>query len=196
MAEERANSLPPRYFDDVYAASDDPWQFATSDYERAKYTDTLAHLPRRHYANALEVGCSIGVLTAQLAERCDRLLAVDVSEQALNTARNRCADLPEVHFERLQIPNEEPRGAFDLILVSEVGYYWGDEDLDRAIDLFARHQPTRGDLVLVHWTPFVHDYPLTGDAVHDRWLRRPEWRTRSDEHRERYRVSVLERTAI
>ena len=186
-------SLPPSYFDDVYAASDDPWNFETSDYEAGKYRDTLAHLPRERYRNALEIGCSIGVLTRQLAARCDNLLSVDVSERALVAARARCVDLPHVRFARVQIPNEAPEGCFDLIVLSEVGYYWKLDDLERTATLLAERQPPHGQLILVHFTPVVPDYPLTGDQVHDTWLRRPEWRPITSSRADRYRLDLLER---
>jgi len=69
-------SLPPGYFDALYAASPDPWAFETSAYERAKYAATLDALPARRYRRALEVGCSIGVLTRQLADRCDIKISI------------------------------------------------------------------------------------------------------------------------
>lgn len=193
MAGPKEASLPPGYFEQVYAANEDPWDFTTSEYERAKYADTLAELPRQHYARGFEVGCSIGVLTEQLAKRCDYLLSVDVAEAALLQARRRCADLPEVRIERLHIPEDKPTGTFDLIVISEVGYYWSPEDQVRAMTLLAAHHQSGGHLVLVHWTPEVHDYPQTGDAVHETWLARPEWRVLQDEKRDRYRLSVLER---
>ncbi len=189
-----ADTLKPEYFEAVYAANEDPWGFTTSAYEQAKYTDTLVHLPLGRYRHGLEVGCSIGVLTEQLAPFCEMLLSVDVSERALAKAQLRCKDLPQISLERLRIPEEEPVGSFDLIVVSEVGYYWSASDLARAMTMLATHHETGGTLLLVHWTPYVHDYPLTGDQVHDAWLQRPEWQTISDERRERYRISVLERT--
>ena len=73
----RKASLPSAYFEAIYQADADPWRFATSDYEREKYAATLAALPLQAYRSGFEVGCSIGVLTSQLARRCDRLLAVD-----------------------------------------------------------------------------------------------------------------------
>ena len=195
MADPKAPpSLQPDYFDKVYAANLDPWAFKISEYERAKYVDTLAHLPRSRYSNGFEIGCSIGVLTAQLATHCDHLLSVDVSERALAQARERCAALPQVKLQHMQVPNDEPAGSFDLIVVSEVGYYWNRDDLTRAMNLLAAHNATGGNLVLVHWTPAVHDYPLTGDQVHEAWLARPEWRVVSDQQRECYRISVLERS--
>ena len=193
MAEAEKKSLSPDYFDRVYAANSDPWNFSQSAYERYKYADTLAHLPRPRYSSGLEVGCSIGVLTEQLAGRCDRLLGVDVSEAALAQARRRCERLPQVSFARLHMPEEEPNGTFDLLMISEIAYYWTRPDLERAMAMLAAHQRGGGHLLLVHWTPKVHDYPLTGDEVHDAWLARPEWRVLHDAARERYRLSVLER---
>ena len=189
----RAGSLSPAYFDSVYANSADPWSFETSEYEAAKYADTLAALPHEHFRSALEVGCSIGVLTLQLSTRCGAVLAVDVSERALERARIRCSDNPDIRFDRLQIPREMPEGHFDLILISEVAYYWQREELEEAASRLAERQRAGDTLMLVHLTEFVADYPLTGDQVHDAWLARPEWRLQQSERRERYRLDVLER---
>lgn len=54
-------SLTPEYFEKVYAANDDPWDFQTSEYETAKYEATLTALPREKYKNAFEIGCSSAV---------------------------------------------------------------------------------------------------------------------------------------
>ncbi len=186
-------SLPPRYFARIYDRQADPWKFASSDYEREKYDITLASLPRPHYDRALEVGCSIGVLTERLAERASSLVGVDVSERALDQARERCARFPRVSFEKLQVPHQMPTGRFDLVVVSEVAYYWQRSDLELAADRMATLHRTGGHLILVHLTEPVRDYPLTGDAVHDYWTDRPEWITVHSERHERYRVDVLER---
>ena len=189
----RAGSLTAAYFESVYAHSADPWNFETSEYEAAKYADTLAALPRERFSSALEIGCSIGVLTERLAKRCDALLAVDVSERALERARARCADEAQVRFERLQIPREMPDGRFELILISEVAYYWQRDELEQAATLLAARQRAGDTLVLVHLTETVPDYPLTGDQAHDAWVARPEWRVRQSARRARYRLDVLER---
>ena len=157
-------SLPPDYFEARYAADPDPWRFATSAYERAKYAATLAALPRPRYARALEVGCSIGVLTRRLAERCDALVALDVAEAALDQARARCRDLAHVRFARAQVPGAWPEGGFDLILLSEVVYYLDAADVGRLADRLQGSLRPGGDVVLVHWTGETH-YPLTGDAA-------------------------------
>jgi hypothetical protein len=39
-------TLKPDHFDALYAANPDPWNFAASPYERAKYTLTLDAIPK------------------------------------------------------------------------------------------------------------------------------------------------------
>jgi len=197
MNQNQPNTLPPTYFDHVYQASRDPWGFETSPYERDKYAATLAALPRPHYAEAFEIGCSLGVFTAQLAPRCGHLLAVDVSEAALAQARQRGADLPQVDFQLMQVPETFPRQQFDLILISEVGYYWSAADLARAADQLVAGLLPGGQLLLVHWTPPVHDYPLTGDDVHAFFLAKTAdngpFRHLTGQRHENYRLDLLER---
>jgi len=89
---------------------------------RDKYAITLAALPQSRYVSALEIGCAIGVLTEELASRCDRLLAIDAARTPLKEARRRCAELSTVRFEQMFVPEQWPDGAFDLILLSEIVY--------------------------------------------------------------------------
>ena len=190
-------TLPSTYFDDVYRANADPWNFESSPYEREKYAATLAALPHATYAEAFEIGCSLGVLTAQLAPRCNHLLAVDVTEVPLTKARKRCAQLPQVELQLLRIPDQYPSQHFDLVLLSEVGYYWSPPDLAKAIDLITASLLPGGQLLLVHWTPPVHDYPLTGDDVHAAFLEKAgsdgPLRYLSGQRHEQYRLDLLER---
>lgn len=185
-------TLPPSYFDERYAQDPDPWRFATSAYERAKYAATLDALPRQHYASALEVGCSIGVLTEALAGRCDRLLGLDLTELALAQARARCRDLAHVGFELAQVPSKWPEGSFDLILMSEIVYYLDASDVERLVARVQNCLQPGGDVVLVHWTGQTH-YPLTGDEAAERFIEgarsflHPRHQTRADA----YRLDVL-----
>jgi alkylation response protein AidB-like acyl-CoA dehydrogenase len=190
---ESEGSLPATYFRQIYERSIDPWNFESSKYEADKYRETLDSLPQENYRSALEIGCSIGVFTQQLASRCDVLLSIDVSERALAVARQRCAALPQVRFACLQVPQAMPEGTFDLIMVSEVAYYWNRRDLERAMSLIAAHQQTGAHLVLVHHTDAVPDYPLTGDEVHELWLARTEWTSIYQRRAKGYRLDVLER---
>ncbi|MFC6619344.1 class I SAM-dependent methyltransferase [Deinococcus radiophilus] len=58
----------------------------------------MAALPRTRYRRALEVGCSIGVLTGQLAERTEWMVATDVNRQALKRSRARNAGAANIQF--------------------------------------------------------------------------------------------------
>jgi SAM-dependent methyltransferase len=160
----RRHSIDANYFEGLYRAAADPWGFATSAYEQAKYDATLAALGGERSRRALEVGCAIGVLTARLASVCDHLLSVDVSETALEAARSRCANLANVELRHMSLPAEAPEGAFDLIVLSEVAYYWDDADLVRMGDLLNRKAAPGGRVLLVHWTGPT-DYPQTADAA-------------------------------
>jgi alkylation response protein AidB-like acyl-CoA dehydrogenase len=186
-------SLPAKYFERIYTRERDPWGFESSPYEKLKYADTLASLPRERYRCGLEVGCSIGVLTSLLATRCDAMLGLDVSEKALVMARARCAELSQTSFACMRVPYEMPEGRFDLVVVSEVAYYLSLSDLEKAAHGLASRHEHGGHLVLVHLTEKVPDYPLTGDEVHEYWLSRGEWRQVGGERRERFRIDVLER---
>jgi len=187
-----SETLRSDYFDRIYQANADPWDFATSPYEREKYERTLGALTRDRYTNAFEIGCSIGVLTSSLAARCDHLLSVDVSESALQQARERNAGSANIEFQVLAVPGEYPRNMFDLTVLSEVGYYLSFEDLKTLAGRIHQHTNPEGHLLLVHWIPYVEDYPLTGDQVHDYFLSLPEWTCLSQFRAPQYRVELLQ----
>jgi SAM-dependent methyltransferase len=159
-------TLGAGYFDAMYEAAPDPWGFEDRWYERRKYGISLAQLPERRYRSAFEPGCSIGVLTKMLARRCDRLLSCDVAAAAVRAAERRTKDLPHVAVERRQIPSQWPVGRFDLIVFSEILYYFGDRDLEHVLDLGVRALQPGGTLLAVHWRHPVADYPRSGDDVH------------------------------
>jgi SAM-dependent methyltransferase len=159
-------TLDPGYFRERYGASPDPYGLADRWYETRKYALTVALLPRERYGTAFEPGCSIGVLTAQLAPRCDSLLTCDAVPDAVASARSRTAGLPGVRVERRVVPGEWPPGSFDLIVFSELLYYFDDADLDQMLRLGIGALRTDGQLLAVHWRHPAPDHPRTGDQVH------------------------------
>ena len=191
-------SLPPEYFDAKYAEKLDYWDFESSGYEASKYADTIQSLPADRYRNAFEIGCSIGFLTAQLATRSTNLFAIDVADCALTAARARCAPLSNVHLAKMRFPRERPPNStcFDLIVVSEVGYYWCFDELNAAQGAIDELLEVGGHLVLVHWTPPVPEYPLTGDEVHESFMSRSCLRWLHGHRAATYRLDVLERRNV
>jgi len=175
--------LEPAYFDQMYAESADPWGFTSRWYEKRKYAITLAMLPRERYDAAFEPGCSIGVMTEQLALRCDRLLSCDVAAAAVNATAARTAGQPGVRVEQRVLPEDWPRGDFDLIVFSEFLYYFGGPDLQRVLDLAQTALRPGGTLIAVHWRHPVPEYPRSGDNVHE-VLAGQSWLSRLAEHYE------------
>ena len=157
-------SIDPTYFDNMFRETSDPWDLETSAYEQDKFEDSINALSGRHYASGFEVGCAKGVLTRKLAERCAALLAIDVSETALDAARRRTGHLDGVTFGHMVFPQTVPKDMFDLIVLSEVAYYWDDGDLARAAGWLKSHLLPEGDLLLVHYTGET-DYPQSGDEA-------------------------------
>lgn len=160
----RTATIPADYFEKKYRSDIDPWQFRTSDYEREKYQATIAALGRTGYANALELGCSIGVLTALLAERCDSITAIDASPTAIAAARE--TRLDNVSFGVGILPKDFPTGKFDLVVLSELLYYFEEADLQRIATLCSGSLLSDGEIVLCHWLGET-DYPLAGSAASD-----------------------------
>jgi SAM-dependent methyltransferase len=166
-------TLGAGYFDAMYEAAGDPWGFEDRWYEQRKYAISVAQLPERRYRSGFEAGCSVGVLTRMLAGRCDRLLSCDLAEAAVQAAARRTADLPNVRVERRQMPGEWPAGSFDLIVFSEILYYFGDDDLERILDRGVGALQPGGTLLAVHWRHPVAEYPRSGDDVHRALAARP-----------------------
>jgi SAM-dependent methyltransferase len=162
----RRTRVPVAVFDDLYAASDDPWDFTTSRYEHDKYDRTLAALENRHFARALEVGCSVGVLTARLAPRCDELIAVDAARRAVDLARERLSEAPNVEVQQRTFPEELPDGTWDLVVCSEVLYYLDEPTLIDALTVLCARLRPGGSLLAVHWRPATLTHPLRGDETH------------------------------
>lgn len=190
-----SQSLPASYFEAIYQSDRDPWKFETSEYEAKKYATTIAALPKSRYDSALEIGGSIGVLTEMIAQRCDAILSIDVSKLAQDQAIQRCQKLEQVQFKLLNFPHEYPEEKFDLILVSEVGYYWCREDLQTAQRRIFELLKPNGHLLLVHWLPVSPDYPLTGDEVHDSFMEcvPVDIQLLQSQRNENYRLDLFER---
>ena len=159
-------TLPAAYFDAMYQAAADPWGFEDRWYEQRKYAISLAQLPAARYRSAFEPGCSVGVLTRLLASRCDTLLSCDVAAAAVRAAA-------EPHPGSGARPGRAARhspamagGRFDLVVFSEILYYFGDHDLEQVLKNAVSALEPEGTLLAVHWRHPVADYPRSGDDVH------------------------------
>jgi SAM-dependent methyltransferase len=155
------------FFEARYRASSDPWQFASSDYELARYETTLDTLSRGSYRRGFEPGCSVGVLTAGLASRVQHLIACDLSDVAVARAKERCRDSPHVEIFQGDVAAGPPEGTFDLMVFSELGYYFSADQLRVVVNRLADRLEPGGEFLAVHWLGDSSDHLLHGDRVHE-----------------------------
>jgi len=109
----------------VRAISDreDPWGYTTSPDEMERFRSALNMLESAkvvgRFEHAFEVGCSEGVFTSMLAVHCEDLLAVDISQAALDRAALRCEG-HRVRFEQWDLFNLPAPSGLDLVVVMDV----------------------------------------------------------------------------
>lgn len=180
-------------FEARYRADPDPWRYEDSDYERAKYAETLRACGEGPFLNALELGGSIGVFTALLAPRCQMLTTVDVAKTAAAMARRRLAGTTGVKVICGAIPDAVPEGEYDLIVASEILYYLGSHDLDRTLAMIRSRLVSGGRLVAVHWRTPGPERPFTAVEVHARLRDDPWLAAQVTREAPEYLLDVLER---
>lgn len=175
-------------FEEMYRGDPDPWEVATSWYERRKTALLLATLRRERYRLAWDPACGTGDLAVGLAERCEGLVCSDLSETACDLTRTRLAQAgvavlglgpgegsgslggPGVvaTVERCALP-ERPAALSgekpDLIVLSEFLYYLDDEQRARTWQTLDEVCDERTDIVAVHWTPEPEQAHLSGSAA-------------------------------
>ena len=153
----------PPDFDAYYRADPDPWDVGGSFYEQRKRAVVLASLRQARYANAWDPACGTGHLTADLAHRCDRVVASDASATAAALAGERCAGLP-VSVSHRALPEPPADAAFvpGLLVLSEVFYYLADPVRAATVALVDRLAARDAELVCVHWDGAPDDAWLSG----------------------------------
>jgi SAM-dependent methyltransferase len=180
-------------FDQRYREEGDPWGYRTSDYERAKYGATLSACGDGPFTSALELAGSIGIFSAQLAPRCERLTTIDFSSPAVDQARRELARFPQVEAICGEIPAAIPNGPYDLIVASEILYYLEPPALIETLIRLQQVLAPAGTLVLVHWRPGGPERPFSAAQVHAR-VRDLAWLAlRRDTSTADYLLHVLER---
>ena len=124
MNRERAADEARVFFEGLWRQGDF-WNFAASDFERARYRYLIDLLANRRYGRVLELGCGAGDFTVMLAGLADHTVAVDIAEPAI--ARARARGLPSVEFRVANIMDLDVRaeGPLDLIVFSDTICYLG-----------------------------------------------------------------------
>ena len=140
-------------FEKLYAEDHDPWGYASRPYELEKYRRTLDFVLQHceGKASALEVGCSVGVFTELMAPAFDSVLAIDISNEAVNLAANTVAGLGNVEVRRGDfLALDVGSRTFDAIFFAEVLYYIDDAQGPRVCQALTELLSPRGVFVVVH----------------------------------------------
>jgi hypothetical protein len=153
-------------FDRMFEVSEDPWGFRTRWYEARKRAITLASLPDAHYQNAYEPGCANGELAAALAPRCAHLRVSDGAEGAVALARDRLAEFSQVRVAQEWLPEDWPSQTFDLIVLSEMGFYLSETAVASLAARAKESLAATGTLLACHWRHPVDGFELDGNGVH------------------------------
>jgi hypothetical protein len=106
------------------------------------------------------------VLSDLLALRSEHLLCCDIAPAAVKAAAERTAGHGHVEVQQRALPEDWPEGQFDLIVLSEILYYFAGSDLDQVLDLAVAALRPGATLLAVHWRHPVAEYPRSGDDVH------------------------------
>ncbi|MBW0101205.1 trans-aconitate 2-methyltransferase [Pseudonocardia sp. KRD291] len=139
-----------------------PYGIDANDYEQQKYDRVVEALAGRRFGRVLEVGCGEGDLSERLAGHTDDLVGVDISDAAVARARHR---VPSATFETRTLPGAMPEGTFDLIVCTDVLYYWEPVTLRVGLDRLLERLRPGGMLLAYHYRGDFGQIG-TADAVH------------------------------
>ncbi len=190
MIEEIHFPSSAAFFEAKYQKKADPWDFSTNAYELRRYDAIIRAIAHRRYARAFEPGCSIGVLTERLAACCDEVYAIDFSPSACAVAQARCACLPHVEVCCAALPEGTPAKDFDLLVLSEIGYYFTAREWQRVSAALINSIPQGATVLAAHWLGHSQDHRISGDEVHEILLSHANLRI---EHTERHPNMRLDR---
>jgi hypothetical protein len=157
---------PASYFEQRWAASDDPWDHAGRWYEARKYDLTIAALPRLRYRHVVEPACGAGVLTVRLSDRADLVTASDRFPPAVAVTEARCRGLTNVTTEVRDLRAGPPPSPYDLAVLSECLYYFPLAEVIGVVRAWHGGCAPDGHLELVHYRRPVAEHVFTGDEVH------------------------------
>jgi hypothetical protein len=135
--------------------------------ERGRYEAIIAALAHKRHRRAFEPGCSIGLLTERLSTLCDFVEAIDFSPTAIGQAQKRCSHLRNVDIFCASISERMPVTGFDLIVLSEIGYYFAPDEWMSVSMALIDPMPKGGTLLAAHWLGDSRDHCIGGDEVHE-----------------------------
>jgi protein-L-isoaspartate O-methyltransferase len=185
---------PTEPFEARYRADPDPWHTLTDPYESHKRAQTLAACGPGPFASAVDLGAGTGVLAAELAPRCKRLLALDGAPTAVAEAQRRLAPFPHAEARTAMLPDGLPRDRpLDLVVASEILYYLDDAAFHTTLAWLSHVLAPGGRCVAVHWTGRARDLRRSADAVGAALAATPRLERHATPRTDGFRLDLLER---
>lgn len=184
-------SYPRDHFESLFTNKSDPWNYSGA-HQQERLKILLQQIPQGGQL-VLEAGCAEGTFTAVLAERVQRVIAVDISGAALKRAKSRCRLFSNVSFVQADLLHLPFRAVFDVIICAGVLEYFPEppffhEIADRVQDLLV----PGGYLVLEHrWA--TGDGSRAGQVIHEHFASSPRVKCRSLLRQNEYGISVFQR---
>lgn len=188
-----ASTTSADFFEAMYRRDDDPWRFASKPEELLRYAAIISALAGRRYRRAFEPGCSVGVLTEALAGICDAVEAQDLSATAVERARAQTARVSGVNVAVGSLADGLPPGSFDLLVLSEIGYYFTPREWGALLERLIAPLPPGATVLASHWLGRSVDHVMHGDEVHEILRSRADLRLTKQERHETFRLDRWER---
>lgn len=188
-------SLVRVFFEVLYMKQRDHYRGGNDSYEEHRDV-AFSLLDDRRYSLGLEVGCGEGYTTHRIAERCDRVVATDVSSVAVKRAREKNSHLDGVEFRQHDLVRDAFDASFDYVFCGEVLYYLTDDQLVKVVDSLAACLREGGTMHLMH-------HRATGDdevglpkafgakTIHNLFAERPDMHVEKDHYYDRLRATIL-----
>jgi cyclopropane fatty-acyl-phospholipid synthase-like methyltransferase len=152
-------------FERKFRQNIDPWHYTTSRFEHFKRDVLLRACGHNKHGSVLELGCAIGETTRHLAPLCLRLMALDGSATAIAEAKRRVRSA-HVKFVHAKLPDQMPHGPFDLIVISEIAYYFRLHELAHLGERIAKATACHGKIVLLHHRRLFQDAAQAPNLAH------------------------------
>lgn len=93
----------------------------------------------QRYENCLDVGTGLGHYAERAAKFCDNVLAIDISPLAIDRAKSRLSNAPNITFKTANIRDFDTKTQFDLIILGDILYYLGDMRFPIEFNTLGKH---------------------------------------------------------
>lgn len=149
-----------------FREKEDPWHFETSQYEKERFTKTLNLIKKFPHRRILEVGCAEGHFTKYLCGIADDVVAIDISVEAIERAKERAptAEFINIGIEEFPILKKQ----FDVVICSEMLYYIEDKKpvIEKLKKLGKNIVVSNVGFFHVLINPYFRDFKLIDRVVH------------------------------